>query len=80
MPNNFIRAAVHPADYAVRCRIRPFAAIRWQVRLNQSYYKPHEIKGLEVITRPFSLTWKAKQSILSLRLNQSHILRGQEPE
>ena len=41
-----------------------FGGNRWQVRLNQSYYKPHEIKGLAVVTRSVSLTWIAKQSIL----------------
>lgn len=52
------------SESAIHCKIRPFGANRWQVRPIQSYYKLHEIKGLAVVTRSVSLTWKAKQSIL----------------
>jgi len=41
-----------------------FAVICWHVRLNQSYYKLHEIKDLAAIYSANGLTWKAKYSIL----------------
>lgn len=57
--------AVQGLEKALHCKMRPFAVILWHLRLNRSYYKSYEIKGLATVNKFAGLTWSAKQSILS---------------